>query len=173
MPTDTQTQVVEPVEPVVAAPVEPVEPDIIDDDDFDKERAMDTIKKLRAFEKQAKQQEKKLAAYEEAEEKRKQAEMSEMERLQVELEKSKSELVSAKLLEQKRQAASKHGIPEALISRLQGDTVEEMEADAANIAALLKEPKKVPPNLTPTNPSGNSAISGETPADRNRRLGIG
>ena len=171
MPTQDQSETLEQVVEVTQDEVIEPEPQV--EEEFDKERAMDTIKKLRAFEKQAKQQEKKLAAYEEAEEKRKQAEMSEMERLQVELEKSKSELVSAKLLEQKRQAASKHGIPEALISRLQGDTVEEMEADAANIAALLKEPKKVPPNLTPTNPSGNSAISGETPADRNRRLGIG
>ena len=171
MPTEVQSETLEQVVEVTQDEVVEPEPQV--EEEFDKERAMNTINTLRAIEKKAKANEKKLAAYEEAETKRKQAEMSEVERLQVELETSKAALQTAKTLEQKRQAASKHGIPEALISRLQGDTVEEMEADAASIAALLKEPKKVPPNLTPTNPSGNSAISGETPADRNRRLGIG
>jgi hypothetical protein len=94
------------------------------------------------------------------------------EQRQAELDAAQTKVKAAELLEQKRQAASKHGIPEALIPRLQGETPEEMEADAEIVAALLKDPKKVPPNLSPTNPSGDSSITGESEADRRRRLGI-
>ena len=89
-----------------------------------------------------------------------------------ELDEAQTKIKVAETLEQKRKAASKHGLPEELIERLKGVTAEELEADAALIATLLKDPKKVPPNLPPTNPSGNSAITGESVEERRKRLGL-
>ena len=94
------------------------------------------------------------------------------EQRQAELDEATAKVKAAEVLELKRQAASKHRIPDALIERLKGETVEEIEADAAQLAELLPEARKVPPKLQPTNPSGNSAISGESEAEKRRRLGL-
>jgi hypothetical protein len=63
-------------------------------DDFDKDRAMATITKLRKFEKEAAPKLKRLDELEQAETKRKQGEMSEAERLKAELEQSQSTLTA-------------------------------------------------------------------------------
>ena len=94
------------------------------------------------------------------------------EQRQAELDEATAKVKAAELLELKRQAAEKHRIPSGLIDRLQGETADELEADAEKIAALIPEKSKTPPNLQPTNPSGNSAISGESDAEKRRRLGI-
>lgn len=79
-----------------------------------------------------------------------------------------SELKSLKLLETKRAAAEKAGLPVAFAARLQGETLEELEEDAKVIAALLPKPSKT--NLGATNPGGSQ--TGETIEERRRRLGI-
>ena len=170
MPTNEKGETPEPVAPEVPAVEEEipqVEPKTEMEEEFDKERAMATITKLRAIEKKAKVDAKKIEAFEQAEEKRKQAEMSETERLQAELEKRRAQLKNAQLLELKRQAATKHSLPEALVSRLQGETLEEIEADAQALAETLPKPVKAA-NIQPTNPGAPS--SGESEEERRRRL---
>lgn len=151
-----------------AEPVKPaVEPDV-EADEFDKERAMATIKQLRNFEKQAKSLERKLAEYEQKEKERQDAELSETERLK----KQKAELEAAvKDLQRKtiqREVAEKAGLPSVFAYRLQGDTAEEMEADAKLILEAL--PKAGKPNVNPTNPGGNATGAGETDEQRSARI---
>lgn len=52
----------------------------------------------------------------------------------------------------RRDAATKHGLPDGMAQRLQGSTLEELEADAANLAEMLgampaKQHKILPTNL--------------------------
>jgi len=80
------------------------------------------------------------------------------------------ELKQAKLLELKRKAATDHNLPEALAARLQGETPEEIEADAKALAETL--PKQSPqPRISTTNPGLSQ--TGESDQERRRRLGIG
>lgn len=74
----------------VPSPTEPAVPPA-DPDDFDKERAMATIKTLRAFEKEAKAKLRRLEDLEKTEADRKQADLSESERLKQELAALKSQ----------------------------------------------------------------------------------
>lgn len=67
---------------------EPEQPE----DDFDKARALETIRKLRTFEKQAREQAKILAEYQRKEQEAEQAKLSEQERLQQQLSQAKAEL---------------------------------------------------------------------------------
>lgn len=69
--------------------------------EFDKDRAMSTIKKLREFEKAAKAQLKELEALKKAENDRKQAEMTDLQKAQSELETIKPEIET--LREQNRE----------------------------------------------------------------------
>jgi len=88
---------------------------------------------------------------------------------EAELAKIQAELKTANLLELKRAAAAEYELPEALIPRLQGDTKEDIEADAKQLAETLPKPSKQP-RISTTNPGGEQ--SGESDADRRRRLGI-
>jgi hypothetical protein len=134
----------------------------LQEEEFAKERAMDTIKKLRANEKRAA---KKLAALEKAEEERKRAEMSEMDRLKADLETSQSALRNLELLEMKRAAAAKFELPPKLAARLTGETPEEIEKDAEELAATLPKAKKLP-KISTMNPGEQGA---EEITDEERR----
>jgi len=83
---------------------------------------------------------KQASAFEDAEQKRKEAEMSETEKLKAQYEKAQSELQALKLNDLKRQAAAKHNLPDQLALRLQGETLEELEADAEQLAKTLPKP---------------------------------
>lgn len=63
-------------------------------------------------------------------------------------------------LDLKRAVAVKHGLPEAFIDRLKGETAEDLEADAKAIAEILPKPQK--PSPGPTNPGNN-----QTPERKN------
>jgi hypothetical protein len=112
---------------------------------------------------------KQAEAAEAAERARQEAALSETEKLQrraAELEVENKRLQSERL---RIDAAGKHGLPAELASRLQGETPEELEADAAKLAALL--PKPAPPagpRVSPTNPGG--ALQGESEAERRARI---
>jgi hypothetical protein len=68
-----------------------------------------------------------------------------------------------------RQAAEKAGLPAILAARLQGATLEELEADAAALAETLPKPQpKTPPTVPATNPG--AAQQGETDAQRRARI---
>lgn len=116
---------------------------------FDAERAQTLIEKLREENKAAKAAAKKLAELEAKEREREEAEMSELEKLtskNAELEKQLHEMAQ-------RAAAAKYNLPAELVTRLVGSTPEEVEADAAKLAAAL--PKQA--TLNPTNPAGTKA----------------
>jgi hypothetical protein len=97
-------------------------------DDFDKDRAMSTIKALRAFEKDAKAKLKRLDELERADQERRTAEMTEAERLRAELETVssnftalQSELTRRRLLDAARREAENKKLlfyPDALEDEL-------------------------------------------------------
>ena len=135
---------------------------------FDKERAMDTIRKLREEAKQAKKAAAELDRYKKAEEERKQAEMSETDRLKAELERAQSELKAKTVRTMQIEVAAKLGLPAALSDRLHGETLEEMEEDAKAILEALPK-QKAAPNTGATNP-GEQASKEETRAQKLTRL---
>lgn len=111
---------------------------------------------------------KQLEALEKAEQERKDAELSETERLKKRLAEIEAEAANLKRTELQRQAAEKAGLPASLATRLQGETLEELETDAKALAETL--PKKQAPPLLTTNPGGNADGNGETDEQRRRRL---
>jgi len=165
MPDEKQDQGEMPEEEKKVEMTQDVEPQ---EEEFDKERAMATITKLREFEKEARMLKKKLDAYEKAEQERKEAEMSEMEKLKAQYDKAQAELSRIQKNQQKREIAQKVGLPEALALRIQGDDEEAMEADAKKLAEALPKPevKKV---MSPTQP-GVGAQQGETYEQKRARI---
>lgn len=140
------------------------------EDAFDAERAKALIDKLRNEIKELKPKAKKADELSEAEQKRKEAEMTELDRLNKQLADAQAELKRSKLAVMQRDAAAKHNLPAELAARLRGETLEELEADAKELAALL--PKAKPqPNLSPTQP-GASAGHVETREQMKARLGM-
>lgn len=85
-----------------------------------------------------------------AEQERKDAELSETERLKKQLAEREQALKQLQTNELKRQAAAKFNLPEKLALRLQGETLEELEQDAENIAKELPKPAQA--RLGATNP---------------------
>lgn len=161
-----QTQVVaEPEASQVEAPV-------VEAEEFDKERALETIKKLRQFEKQSKALEKKLADYESKEREREEAKLSETDKLKRQLAEKDAALRSLERAAMQRKAAEAAGLPSAFAERLKGETPEELEADANALKEVL--PKAQPPNVGATNPGSNATGQGETYEQRRARIyGIG
>jgi hypothetical protein len=111
---------------------------------------------------------KKIQSFEQAEQAKKDAELSELDKekkarvaLEAENKKIKLDLL-------KQSTASKLGLPEILANRLQGETPEEIEADAKQLLETL--PKKPNP-ASATNPGGDRQVA-ESDAERRRRLGI-
>lgn len=89
-----------------------------------------------------------------AEAKRKDAELSEMEKRDkriAELEAREEELARKDLM---RQAADKFNLPPSLAKRLQGETLEELEADAEELSKEV--PAKQQPKVSPTQIPGDS-----------------
>jgi CHAD domain-containing protein len=111
------------------------------------ESALQRIKELN---KENADRRKKLEAFEKSEAERKQAEMTELEKLQTKLKELQDRATAAERREMQRQAAEKAKLPAEFSSRLQGETPEELEADAAKLAAALPKPQ---PGLQATNPA--------------------
>jgi hypothetical protein len=114
---------------------------------------------------------KKLEAYEQDEQKRRQAEMTELEKAQQRAAELENELAMLRLKELQRKAARDAGLSADLAERLKGATLDELQQDAAELAKLL--PKKTPPGVPPTNPGSGAEGKKETDAERRKRLGIG
>ena len=137
------------VETTAAVPEQPT----AEPEEFDKERAMATIKKLREREKEADKLAKKLEAYEKAETERKQAEMSEIDKLKAQYAEAQAKAARLERESLQRQAAEAAGIPLVFAGRLQGENLEEMTEDAkAILEALPKSDGKQAPKLPTTNP---------------------
>jgi len=110
---------------------------------------------LKDANKEAAARRKKLEAFEKAEADRKAAEMTDLEKAQAEITKYQQEALQAK----RESIAARHGLPETWVKRLQGSTVEEMEADAVELAASL--PKASAPSISSTAPAAQTALTPE------------
>jgi predicted RNase H-like HicB family nuclease len=111
---------------------------------------------------------KKLQTFEQAEQAKKDAELSELDKEKKARAALEAENKKIKLDLLKQSTASKLGLPEILANRLQGETPEEIEADAKQLLETL--PKKTS-TASATNPGGDRQV-GETDAERRKRLGI-
>lgn len=150
------------------ADVQVAEAPVAEAEQFDKERAMATITKLREAEKQARKDRAELERLRQLEDERKKAELSETDRLKAELAERDAKLKQLTIKTQQQEIAGKVGLPAEFAKRIQGETPEAMEADAkAMLDALPKG--KAAPNVGATSP-GEKAITGETEAERLKRL---
>ena len=161
-----------PAEPEKVKPQEvqaetPAQPASEVEEPFDKDRAMKTIEKLRAIEKQYKQEQKEFERLKAEEQKRQEAQMTEAERLKKQNEDLLKRATELELSMLRRDVIAETGLPAALADRLKGSTKEEMVEDAKKLLeALPKQPKQ--PVQTVTNPGG--ASPNETDAQRRERL---
>lgn len=122
---------------------------------FDAEKAQALIEKLRSEAKGKKDLEKKVAAFEKAEQDRKDAELSELEKANKRIAELETKTKAAERREMQRQAAEKHKLPAALAERLKGETAEEIEADAEE---LFKTLPKTQQQGSPTNPPSGGVV---------------
>jgi hypothetical protein len=142
------------------------EAEVPEPEEFDKERAMKTIAQLREIEKKGKADARRLAELEKSEQSRIDAERSELEKAQARADKAEAEAKAIRIALLRRDAATKAKLPAELADRLKGETLEELEADAAELLKVM--PKQVAPKLEPTNPSAPQ--KGETEAEKRKRL---
>lgn len=145
------------------APPAPPEPEPEDDDgldpakdDFDKDRAMALIAKLRGEVKTGKANAKELADAKKKLTDIENASLSELEREKKRADDAEAALVAAKaeteaerLSSLRNRIAAKYSIPETLAQRLQGVNEQELEADAKELAKVVKTEGGAPP------PAGN------------------
>ena len=125
---------------------------------------LETLRKaLKEANREAADRRKKLDAIEEAENKRKEAELTEAQKLKKTLDETVNELATLKANELKRKVGAKHNLPEALAIRLQGATEEELDADAKQVLDALPKPAK--PSPGPVNP-GTGGSTKPTDAER-------
>jgi len=159
----------------IVTPVTPPEPVVEPKVDEPKKDETETVEfykgRAKAMEKEAKKQAEKLAAYEKAEEDRKQAELSDLQKEQAKAAKFEAELKETKLAIVRRDVAAKIGLPSVLADRLKGITEDEITADAtALLETLPKADPKKQSTINPTNPS--NASQSETLAQKKARLGL-
>lgn len=132
-------------------------------EEFDKERAMATIRKLREREREAEKLAKKLDAYEKAEAQRKEAEMSETEKLKAQLAEVTEKATKLERETLQRRAADEAGLPLVFADRVRGESYEDMLADAKKLLEAIptvKTPQT--PKVAPTNPgSGQPKVESD------------
>lgn len=134
---------------------------------FDAERAQKTIDQLRAEAKELKATKKRLEELEKAEQARKEAELTEVEKATKRAEQAEAEMKALKQKDMQRTAAEKIGLPSQFAERLQGQTPEELEADAKLLLDAMPKPSG---KTNITNPGGQPAK--ETDEEKGRRLGL-
>lgn len=147
---ETTEQPAEPVKPV-EQPVKSSEPPANEPEEFDKDRAMNTIKNLREIEKQAKKDAKELETLRAEKQQREEAEMTELEKANKQLADLQAKNAEMQANIWRNQAANEANLPPAFADRVKGATLEEMKADALKLAEAL--PKVKAPAIQPTNPS--------------------
>lgn len=142
-------------------------PEVAAEEEFDKERAMETIKKLREIEKQYKKEKQELERLKADEQKRKEAEMTEAEKVKARADELEAELKRERVKGMRLQVVSKYNLPDTLANRLQGETMEELEADAEQLAKLIPA-KKETPKLNATDLADGKR--GETDTEKRNRI---
>ena len=167
--TQPASAVVEPekVQPLEKQAETPAQPASEVEEPFDKERAMKTIEKLRAIEKQAKIDQKEYERLKAEEQKRQEAQMTEAERLKKQNEELTKKANDLEMSILRRDVVTETGLPAALADRLKGSTKEEMTEDAKKLLEALPKQSKQPVQ-TVTNPGG--ASPNETEAQKRERL---
>jgi hypothetical protein len=140
----------------------------VTEEPFDKDRAMETIKKLRESEKVARKDRQELEHLRQLENERKQAELSETDRLKAQLDEKEAKLRDLTKKDMQREAASTAELPAIFADRIRGETLEDMIADAKTLLGAMPKVKAAP-NLGATNP-GQTATTGETDAQKRDRL---
>lgn len=129
--------------------------------------SLDEAKKLR---REAQSLRKRLLDFEEAEQKRQEKELSEAELLKKRLAEKDALLKDLTKKELQREVATKVGLPLNLASRLQGETADELEADAQALLGILPKSQPQTSKVNPTNPGQNASGNGETDAQRMSKL---
>lgn len=107
-------------------------------------------KALKDANREAADRRKKLEAYEKAEQEKAAAELSETDKLKKQLEETAAKLRAVELNNLKQRTAAAVGLPPELADRLQGETEDDLKADAEKLAKLMP-PKQ--PKAGPTNPA--------------------
>ena len=138
-----------------------------EEEKFDKDRAMATIKNLRKFEKDTAKLKKEIETYKLKEEEDKKAKLSEIDRLKLEKQEAEQKLAELTLKERRREAAKIADLPDEFVERIQGNTPEEMVEDAKKMKAAIPIQKS---KIGVTNPGPNASSDGETPEQMKRRL---
>jgi len=155
-------------EPEVLATPEAVIPEVEKPEEYDEAGYKALVAKLREESKDAKKDAKRLAELEKGEQTRIDAEKSELQKAQDRAAQLEADLKLERIRILRRDAAEKTKLPAAFADRLQGETPEELEADALKLLEAM--PKPVAPKLNTTNPG--EPQTGESDADRRKRLGL-
>lgn len=137
-------------------------------DEWDKERAKETILKLREIEKQAKKDAKEFERLKAEEKKRLDEQLSETERLSKEKQELADENARLKTEMLRREVAQEVELPAILVDRIKGTTKEEMLADAKELKKSL--PLQKSSHVSPTNPAGGNVPSSDE--ERRKFLGL-
>jgi hypothetical protein len=151
-------------------PAKPVVEQEVKADEFDKDRAMQTIEKLREFEKLSKIQAKKLAEYDAKEKERIESELSETDKLKKQLAEKEAQLNELTRAQLQREAAEAVGLPSTFASRLKGETLEDLTADAKLLFEALPKPNQLQTKVGATNPGSSATGTGETDEQKLARI---
>ena len=127
-------------------------------------------KALKQANREAAERRKALDAIEAERKAKEEAELSETERLKRKISEMETALKQRDIFDLRRRIAQEVGLPEALASRLQGETQADIEADAETLLEALPKPQPMKATMiNPTNP-GDNARQGETEAEQRARL---
>lgn len=165
--SDTVQQGETPAEQDAKQTDNPNSPDVAAEEAFDKERAMNTILKLREIESKYKKLTREMERVQEEERKKKEAEMTDVEKFKARAAELEAELNRERYGRMRLEVASKYNLPDTLANRLQGETMEELEADAEQLAKLIPV-KKETPKLNATDLADGKR--GETDAEKRNRI---
>ena len=122
---------------------------------FDEARAMALIEKLRGENKELSKRAKQVESLEAEKKAREEAELTELDKLKKSLAEAEAKVKDADHRELMRKAADKFNLPPALAKRLQGETLEELEADAEELAKEIPA-KQQQPKVSPTQVPGDA-----------------
>jgi hypothetical protein len=164
--TETLVQNATPAEKVQAPPAEKV---ILGKDGtpFDPERAMALIEKLQAENKELKPKAKLADELTAAQQKKLDDEKTELEKEREARLKAEADLKKVTLSEMRKNAAIKSKLPLEFADRLQGETQEELEADAMKLLTVM--PKAPVLKTDTTNPGASTQVA-KSRAERKAEL---
>ena len=141
---DELNPTVDPVDPVTPDPVDPVDPPV-DPDPAEPSADAAELERLRAaLAKANKDSERNRARLKELDD----AKLSEIEKARRDADEAKIELEKLRSAKVRADIALELGLPAKWVGRLQGDTEDELRADAAEILADLNKPKKPAPDAS-------------------------